>query len=402
MVGIASLPILLPSVAGNLTPADLGIVIAMGAVLLWAGSTRQRLRLPLVIGVGIIAIAGALSGLLGAVPWLGARAVVQDLYLLGWAAVLANFGRSPGSAEFLVRAWCVSAAAWAVGLVAFFGRSSITSGIASASSERLGFTFGEQNAAGLYFVLSLLVILAARRPRRWRWRAPAIVCLLVGWALSGSLGALSGLLAGLATALVLRTRARQGPDMAIALSLALVLAIGSLLLLAERHHVVEAAHTSRYVLIRNSLGRGAQSSSEREVLAKQTLGLWRTSGLVGWGPVSTQYTLRAHQAPYPKEAHNDWIAALVERGVAGFAGLLLLVFEIVLLASAIWNPRQLTPQFAAALPAPAFIVGALVTVLVFSFTHEVLHDRTVWTLLGLLAAFGLWGRSHRWSLGGAR
>jgi O-antigen ligase len=401
MVGIAGLPLLLPSTAVNLTPADLGLVLAMGAVLLWAGSTRQRLRLPFVAGVGIIAVAGTLSALLGAYPWLGAMAVVQDLYLLGWAAALATFGRSPGSAEFLIRAWCVSAAAWAIGLILLFGRSIITAGLASASAERAGFSFGESNAAGLYFVLSLLVILAARRPRRWRWRAPAIACLLLGTALTGSLGAISGLLAGLATALVLRTRAQRGPDMAVALSLALVLAAGSAWLLAERHQVVEAAHASRYVLIRNSLGRGVHSSSGRELLAKESLALWRRSGLIGWGPASTIHTLRAQQEPYAKEAHNDWLAALVERGVLGFAGLLLLVLEIGLLASAVWNPRRLTPQFAAALPTPALLVGGLVTVLVFSLTHEVLHDRTVWTLLGLLATFGLWGRPRRWSLGGS-
>jgi O-antigen ligase len=402
MVGIAGLPLLLPSTAVNLTPADLGLVLAMGAVLLWAGSTRQRLRLPFVTGVGIMAVAGTLSALLGAYPWPGAMAVVQDLYLLGWAAALATFGRSPGSAEFLARAWCVSAAAWAIGLVLLFGRSIVTAGIASASAERAGFTFGDQNAAGLYFVLSILIILAARRPRRWCWRAPALACLLVGTALTGSLGAISGLLAGLAAALVLRTQARRGPDTAIALLLALLLAAGSVSLLAQRHQVIQAAHASQNVLIRNSLGRGAQSSSERAVLARQTLGLWRTSGLIGRGPVSTQHTLREQQAPYPKEAHNDWIAALVERGIMGFAGLLLLVLEILLLASAIWNPRRLAPQFAAALPAPAFVVGGLVTVLVFSLTHEVLHDRTIWTLLGLLAAFGLWGRPGRWSLGGTR
>jgi O-antigen ligase len=402
MVGIAGLPLLLPSTSVNLTPADLGLVLAMGAVVLWAGSTGQRLRLPFVIGVGIMAIAGTVSALLGAVPWLGGIAVVQDLYLLGWAAALATFGRTPGSAEFLVRAWCVSAAAWAIGLVLLFGRSIVTAGIASASAERAGFSFGDQNAAGLYFVLSILVILAARRPRRWRWRAPALACLLVGTALTGSLGAISGLLAGLAVALVLRTQAHRGPDTAIALGLALILAAGSVSLLAQRHRVIQAAHASQNVLIRNSLGRGAQSSSERAVLARQTLGLWRTSGLIGRGPVSTEYTLRAQQAPYPKEAHNDWMAALVERGIAGLAGLLLLVLEIVLLASVIWKPQQLAPPFAAALPVPAFVVGALITVLVFSLTHEVLHDRTVWTLLGLLAAFGFWGRPRRWSLGGSR
>lgn len=393
VVGIACLPILLPSAPGNITPADVGLVVAIGVVLLWAGSTRQELRLPFMVGVGVMAVAGAVSALFGILPGSGALAVVQDLYLLAWAIALANFGRSPVAAAFLVRTWCVTAAAWAIGLIALFGRTAITAGVGSADSARAAFTFGDQNAAGLYFVLSLLVIFAARRPRRWRWRAPAIACLLFGTLLTGSLGAISGLLAGLATALVLGVRARRGPDTAIALSLALLLATGSLALFAERHQLVQAAHESRYVLIRNSLGRGAQSSSERAVLAKQTFHLWRTSGLVGRGPVSTQQTLRDEQAPYPKEAHNDWVAALVERGVAGFIGLLLLVAAIVVRASAIWDPRRLAPQFVAALPAPAYVVGALVTLLVFSLTHEVLHDRTMWTLLGVLAAFELWGRS---------
>jgi hypothetical protein len=45
--------------------------------------------------------------------------------------------------------------------------------------------------------------------------------------------------------------------------------------------------------------------------------------------------------------------------------------------------------------------GALVAVAVYSLTHEALHERPLWTLLGLLAAFGLWGRPNRWSWGGS-
>jgi hypothetical protein len=48
-----------------------------------------------------------------------------------------------------------------------------------------------------------------------------------------------------------------------------------------------------------------------------------------------------------------------------------------------------------------FAAGALVTVAVYSLTHEVLHERPLWTLLGLLAAFGLWSRSNRSSWGSA-
>jgi O-Antigen ligase len=398
VLGIASLPILTPRFASNLAPADLGLVVGIGMVLLWAGSTRQPLRLPFAAGMGLMMIAGTLSALFGALPWQGAITVVQDLYLLAWAAALANFGRSAAAAGFLVRTWCVTATIWAVGLVAVFGPAVITGG---ADTERAGFTFGEENAAGLYFVLSLMVVLAARYPRRRSWRALAIVSLLLGIALSGSLGAISGLLAGLATALLLQVRARRGPDTAIALSLALFLAAGSMALLVVRSDLIQSASVSPNALIRNSIGRGADSSSERTQLASETLGLWGTAGLQGRGPVTTEHTLRQQLAPYPHEAHNDWVAALIERGVLGIAGLLLLVLEIFLLAVAIWNPVRLRTGFAAALPAPAYVVGALVVVAVYSLTHEALHERPLWTLLGLLAAFGLWGRPTRWSWGGS-
>jgi O-Antigen ligase len=398
VLGIASLPILMPKFANNLAPADLGLVVGIGLVLLWAGSTRQPLRLPFAAGMGLMMIAGTLSALLGALPWQGAITVVQDLYLLAWAAALANFGRSAAAAGFLVRTWCVTATIWAVGLVAVFGPAVITGG---ADTERAGFTFGEENAAGLYFVLSLMVVLAARYPRRRSWRALAIFSLLLGIALSGSLGAISGLLAGLATALLLQVRARRGPDTAIALSLALLLAAGSMALLVVRSDLIQAASGSSNAVVRNSIGRGADSSSERTRLASETLGLWGTAGLQGRGPVTTEHTLRQQLAPYPHEAHNDWVAALIERGVLGLAGLLLLVLEIFLLAVAIWNPVRLRPGFAAALPAPAYVVGALVVVAVYSLTHEALHERPLWTLLGLLAAFGLWARPTRWSWGGS-
>jgi O-antigen ligase len=110
--------------------------------------------------------------------------------------------------------------------------------------------------------------------------------------------------------------------------------------------------------------------------------------------MATKSVLRAELAPYPKEAHDDWTAALVERGVLGVAGLLLLAGEIVLRASRVGSPRRLGPGLAAALPAPGYLIGALATLAIYSFTHEILHDRTAWTLLGVLAAFSLWGR-HR-------
>ena len=398
VLGIASLPILQPAFANNLAPADLGLVMGIAAVLVWAGMTRQRLRVPYLAGVGVMVIAGTIAAAFGDLPWMGAVTVLQDLYLLAWAAALANFGRTAARARFIVDVWCLSAAAWSIVLVVLFGPGTISGG---DDAERAGFTFGEQNAAGLWFALSLLVILAARRPRRWRWRVPALGAVSLGLLLTGSLGATSGLFAGLAVALVLQVRARRGPDTAIAFSFALLLLLGSVGLLAQQGELIEPASQSPNPLIRNSIGRGSDSESERIIVNQQTFGLFQTSGFLGRGPVTTEHTLRQQEAAYPHEAHNDWVAAMVERGVLGFAGILLLTLELVLLALTIWNPSRLKRPFAEALPAPAYLVAGLVAVAVYSLTHEVLHERPLWTLFGVVAAFGLWGRANRWSLGGS-
>ena len=398
VLGIVSLPILQPAFANNLAPADLGLVAGIAAVLVWAGATRQRLRLPYAAGVGVMVVAGTIAAAFGDLPWMGAVAVLQDLYLLAWAAVLANFGRTAARAGFIVDVWCLSAAGWSIGLVVLFGPSTISGG---DDAERAGFTFGEQNAAGLWFALSLLVMLAARRPRRWRWRAPALGAVSLGLLLTGSLGAISGLCAGLAVALVLQVRARRGPDAAIAFSLALLLIAGSVALLAQRGELIDTASASPNPLIRNSIGRGSDSESERILVNQQTFGLFQTSGFLGRGPVTTEHPLRQEEAAYPHEAHNDWVAALVERGVLGFAGILLLALELVVIALTIWNPSGLKREFADVLPAPAYLVAGLVAVAVYSLTHEVLHERPLWTLFGVAAAFGLWGKANRWSLGGS-
>lgn len=387
---IASLPLLTPPGPANSAPADVVILVAIVTTLLWAGLTRQRLKFPYVVGVGTMVIAGCLAAIFGEYPHVGALAVTQDLFLLAWAATVANVGGTDASAGFLVRVWCVTGSLWGVCLLAFVGHTAATSGTATADAARASFTLGEQNGAGLYFVLTVLMIMAGRWPRRLWIRIPVLTCLLLDTLLTGSLAAITGLIAALALALVVRTAARRGGAAALVVLLVLaVVAVGGQQVM-HRYQIVERAQSSQNLLLRNSIGRAQQSTTERQTLTQETLHLWRTSTLLGLGPAATKSTLRHELAPYPKEAHDDWTASLVERGVLGFAGLLLLVGEIVVRASRVGSRRRLGPELAAGLPAPEFLIGALATLADYSLTHEILHDRTVWTLLGVLAAFSLW------------
>jgi O-antigen ligase len=388
------MPILVPQGPGNLAPADVAALLVVAAMLLRLSWTHERVRIPYLLGGGLLAAAGAWSALLGELPGTGLLAVTQDLFLLVWAAALTNFARTAGNVRFLASAWALTASAWAVVFVATAGPGMLAAGRGAADPVRAAFTFGDENGAGFYFAVSMLVVLATRRPRRTSWRLVSLACLGLATIGTGSLGAISGLLAGIAVAVVLGVRSRRGAALALVLLVALPSGVASAVLFSQRHEVVQAAHESDNALLRNSLGRGHQSSASRAVLARETYTLFETSNVWGRGPVATQHALREQQATYPKEAHNDWLAALVERGALGIVGLLLLVLEICVLGARSWDPRRLTRGFAAALPAPHFVVGALVTGALFSFTHEVLHDRTLWALLGLIAAIGIWGHER--------
>jgi hypothetical protein len=387
---IASLAVLVPHGPSNTSPADVFIFVAIAAMLLWAGSTRQRLKFPYVVGIGVMMTAGCTAALFGRYPHAGAIAIIQDIFLLGWAITLANVGRTDAGARFLVRAWCVTGSAWGVGLLVFLARPG-----SAADATRASFTLGEQNGAGFYFVVTLLIILAGQCPRRLRWRIPVIACLLLDTLLTGSLAAISGLFAALALALVVRTGARRGGAAALALFIVLAGVAAAGQVMVRHYHVVEQAQTSQNLLLRNSIGRTHQSTWERKTLTEETLHLWRGSSLLGLGPGATKSTLLHEMAPYPKEAHDDWTAALVEDGMLGLVGMLLLVGEFALRASWVGGSRRPEPGRPAGLPAPEFLVGALATVAIYSYTHQILHDRTAWTLFGILAAFSLLHRERR-------
>jgi O-antigen ligase len=85
--------------------------------------------------------------------------------------------------------------------------------------------------------------------------------------------------------------------------------------------------------------------------------------------------------PKKHALHNDWLSFLVERGVIGFLGMVLLIgtitkmlFQTLRTESSKRESLWITALF-----------GMLIFTLSFSFTHEVLHFRHVWCLFVLIA-----------------
>ena len=101
------------------------------------------------------------------------------------------------------------------------------------------------------------------------------------------------------------------------------LAVGTFFTVLPLNKLRNLAATSNQPLLVNSLGRSAQSSSERSLLIQESIELYqRGDGLVGLGPASTKPLLAAGLYPYANEAHDDFLAALSERGVPGLFALM--------------------------------------------------------------------------------
>jgi len=83
-----------------------------------------------------------------------------------------------------------------------------------------------------------------------------------------------------------------------------------------------------------------------------------------------------------KELHSDYLASLVERGVFGFAGLLLILGSIARSLSRSLKNQTSQRELLWILG----LIGAFVFTLVDAISHETLHNRHVWLIYALIVA----------------
>jgi O-antigen ligase len=147
-------------------------------------------------------------------------------------------------------------------------------------------------------------------------------------------------------------------------------------------------------LVRDSLGREAESSGSRSALASEGLTLWfHDDKVLGYGPSNTEATLRASGAPYVKEAHDDYLGTLLERGLIGGVGLIVLILGVAVRARRISVGGGLKPELAAIVPRPELLAAACIAIAMSAGFYEVLHFRHVWAVFGLIAALERANRS---------
>jgi O-Antigen ligase len=387
---VAMLPLLVPKGPANIAPVDALIATSVLACLLWAGRSGHRIRAPYAVPVVLLLAGGAVGGLVGDVPRAAVIALVQDGMLIVWCWTVANLSHTAAGLRTLTSAWVYASIVWAslvfVGLAT--GTTALTGQI-ERQGTRVHLTLADPSYAANYLLLSLMLMWATGRPRHpWLRRA---ACLLMVAAIvpTGSNSGMLSLFVAVGVAAVVGVYRRHGVMLATS-TFALLLVAGSLFVAGiDRRAIEERAAGSRHAFVRDGIGRGT-SVNQRSMLLGESLALYRDGNPLGEGPVSTKERLRRQQAPFVKEAHDDYVAALIERGALGFLGVTLLVAGLLRRVLLVTRAR-LADDFAAVVVRPNALVGAVCGCFVVSIVYEIFHVRHVWTLFAFVAALSIWG-----------
>jgi O-antigen ligase len=382
---VALLPVITPKLPGNAAPIDGPMIATIFAVFIWALRTKATLRVPYVVPTTALMLVGAASALFSILPGSGAVAVAQEIFLLAWCAAVATLCRTPRALGIVLRTWAVSATAWAGLLIVVVG-AGVGGALAATNGGgvRYQMLFDHPNMAGNFFVVAMFVMVACGYPGRLWLRLAFLGVLFVGTLLTGSNAALLSLVAGAIVTLFMHVRVRAGLIQAVAVTSLLVGGLG-LGWSQVGEPLLASASTSDNPLLRYSVGRGADSAEGRVDLFSSQFDLYQRGHLLGIGPTATQDTLDATAASIVKEAHSDYLGTLVERGPFGLLAVFALIGVIVARLVAL-SRRPLPPRLAAAIPVPAAFAGACAALAATAVTHEVLHYRWLWLLLGIIAA----------------
>jgi hypothetical protein len=389
---IVLLPLLKPSGPLNLAPVDLPMMAAVMASLLWFGAARRRLRFPYAVPVALMMTGGALGALSGPVPGTSAVALVQDAWLVLWCWTLVNLASSPARMRVLLSAWAYGGVAWAVALFVGLGLGlSYITGQTDSEGTRTALTTGDPSYGASYLFISLMIMWATGVPRRKGVRRLVYVLLVAGILSTGSNSGMVSLIVGVSAATVMNAYRRQGLVAAAAAAAAFLLAAGVLSSAVSLQDLQRKAHSSNYGFVRDGLGRSSVSVSQRHELLQESLVLRREGGPLGSGPVSTKTRLTNKHAQFVKEAHDDYLASIVERGPLGLLGFFILLGGVVARVVGMAR-RPLANGFSAVVVRPHALVGAVAGTSVAMAVYELLHLRHVWAMLAFVAALSIWGR----------
>jgi O-antigen ligase len=302
--------------------------------------------------------------------------IIQDLYLILFFWGVSNLIDTPRDLRYLVLSWTAVAVSEAVLILGYF--------VTNPAARAYG-TLEDSNGAALYLGMSLFLLLQPYVRIHGLLRSTFALLIVVATLATKSLGAMVALPISVGLAFVLYWR-RVGSAKRTRLSLAVVmLAVASIAIVPQA------------VEMPNFIDRAAGSAVGRRAIWEAGLHSFMGNPLgIGIGPAGFA---EEHMIPggtwaeaKHKELHNDYLAYLVERGVIGFMGFVLLLGSFgVMLRQNIKAARSERGVLWV-----AGLSGMFCFALVDAMFHEVMHARYVWLLLALIAAENKLARSRCW------
>jgi O-antigen ligase len=378
-------------------------VLNLGAMLLFAWcllANRARLEVPLAAPVLVIAV-GSLLAVTNSESYSRSLATLaQDAYLYLWFIVMVNLMKDRGELRGFRVAWVWAACATAVlgiGLLVLQGRTSIQHFVGPKGIRAVAL-FDGPNSLADYLVMSLFVALSlAGQSSRWLVGGSMAV-LAGGLVATKSNGATLALLLGLVTWAVVRAATRARSPLAVLGGVLLSLAVLTMgWWLAKEWDLGGPA--LRAFEERSFMARAERSADGRERIWHR-LGERYARAPLGIGPGNSAMQRlsvgeRERKSSFlSKEAHNDYIAYLVERGPLGLLGLLILMGQgFAFVAAGLARSGDRAWRAGAGGAIAAALAGGLVATAAHSFVMEKLHFRHFWMFLALAAAFAL-ARPH--------
>ena len=364
----------------------------------------RRLRVPASSAIALVLVGSVVALALSSQPGVGLLTLLVDAYLLLlFIAITSHL--SGERAERLLRliliVWTVAALVWAAVLLAGYFHL-LPKGVEQllqirANSRRgAGVSRNNPNLAGSYMLTSFFVLLASPWPRGRLLRLLAAGWLLWAMFVTGSLGGLLGLAAGCAAwALGIYLRGgrttRQVQGLAGVALLLGALGLAGLVVVTgvprpSLADVNTVSQQARGGTLSNSVGRADKSIEGRIVLWSEAVIKAGPRVFVGVGPGEAKSELQISNGSFNRRTgtltthsmHSDYLGFLIERGILGAAGLLLLYAA---LARRVWRVLVVGRRRRIGVAALGIAVVANAA---DSFFHETFHFRHMIVLFGLL------------------
>ena len=358
---IASLvPLIKPQFIYNLTLFDF-INVAFIIFFLTYFFAKGKLQIPLLIPMAVILIGSLISMFNAQVPLRNSTALIIDLYLFIFFIVLYNAIETKRELRTFILFWIVFAA---------LQGSLMLGDIFPNFVGRARGAFINPNMGASYLGLSFFLLFQpyAKLGKFLTWLLGFFI--LFGMLATKSLAGIIGFFIGALAMIILYWYRTEAFNRIKLVAVLLIIAIIGLVIYPQ------------FAKIPNLLNRFSKGSYARSILWKTGLDIFIKNplgygiGPAGFREVGPEIGPEVGGIKFTRKKrslHNDWLSFLVERGVIGFLGIVLLFGALAKMLLQTIKTESSKREFLWIIG----LSGMFIFALSFSITHEVLHFRHV-------------------------